>query len=265
MALPMTVIRADFPNATVEYRQITPNLGRVLDSIEVYGMSRITYNEFVRERPADIKQTGLPDVWRINPVTNRDKTFTPMTKDFQFWIYRINVDRIFGRKLSDKEFSDYYLAELDGYKLKHPTIGQSIRDFNSLFRDIGSHTNYAGTDNSAFFIGQERMDWDLPKFSNIVTGRWVGKMEGDRFVVINASKPYTHYHPFDHPWLFDEPLSTGRIFKTGTNIILRDDVRRSYNDFRDRVVMPVILPASDYAVLEGKWTRTTDEPLRKFG
>lgn len=259
------LLQASYPDATVEYRQATQNFGRVLDTIEAHGMSRITYNEFIRDHPVDPKQMGLPDVWRINPVTNRDKTFTPMTREFQFWIYRCNVDRMFGYKLSDQEFDNFYQNELEGYKLRYPYVGQSIRDFNSLFRDIGSHTNYAGTDNSAFFVGQERLDWDLPKFSNIVTGRWIGKMEGDKFLVINASKPFTHYHPFDQPWLFDEPLSTGRIFRSGTNIILRDDVRRSYNDFRDRVVMPVILPASDYGILEGRWIPTTDPPLRKFG
>lgn len=265
MALDTTfTLLANFPE-TVEYRTASGHYGRVKDSIEVFGHSRQTENEQSHNKPAIPRFTGVPDVWRLQPFTDKDYLSTSMTREFQVWIYRINVERMLGKRLTESEFADYYDNELQAYKAKDPIQGQTIRDFGSLFRAKGSHTNFAGTDNMANYIAQERTDYDTPKFQNIVTGRWVGMVEGTKFHVINASKPYTHYHPFTHPHLFDEPLSTAREFIPGTNIIKRDNLRKSYNDFADKVVMPVILPMSDFATIQGQVIIPSDEaPLRKF-
>lgn len=260
----MTFI-ADFKGVKVEYKIASPKYWRIQDTIEQHGMSRVTYNEKKRGDPVDPNQTGLPDVYRINPVIYRDRLSTHMTRDFQFWIYRINVDRQFGYRLTAAEHSDFYLEELKAYKAK--TGGQTIRDFNSLFRSKGSHTNYAGVNICKNYIAQENLteEYGLPMFSNVVTGRWVGNFTGKQAAVINASKPYMHYHPDTDPMLFDQPLSTGRILQEGTNIILRDDIRRRYNDFNERVVMPVILPMDDFGYLpDAVIVESSDPPLRKL-
>jgi len=261
----MTKISLRFDDqSTVQMQSVSP-YGRVMDTIEEHGMSRPTWRENDPDagRPLDPKVFFLPDVYRINPVVNRNDLFTMMTKQFQFWIYRINLDRMFGYRMSDTEFWNFYDRELVFYKLKDYAEGDTIRQSKAIFRAKASHTNSAGYDDSAFFIGEERMDEQLPRFSNIVTGRWVGIMnERNQFDVINASKGFLHLHPDTHPHLFDEPMSTGRALSG--NVILRDNLRNSYGFFNGKAVMPVMLPFDDRAVVVGRVIRTNEEPLQKF-
>lgn len=237
-----------FPDGTT-YKIAADLRARVLDSIEVYGKSRITYNE----GGAKTDLTGVPDVWRINPKSTAGKPQgVLMTSDWQHWFYRLNVERMRGQRFTDAEYQAFWRLELKAYKAK--TGGETIKDFNSCLRSKASHTNFAGVDKYANYIAQERLGLGLPVFSNIVTGGWVGQYTVNMgFHVISANKDYLQFHPFTHPWLFDEPLSTGRIFKPGTREILRDDVRRSYGRFGNRLVMPVMLPVDDFGVLpDGK-------------
>jgi len=190
------IMQAVFPAVDIQYSSIP--YARLLDTIEERGFSRITWNEIIKGGAVTPRFTGLPDAYRINPLLNKDRLTTLMTETFQRWIYRINVDRLFRRRLSDSEFNEFYEGELNLYRLKSEAGGHTIRDFNSLFRGNGSHTNYAGVDTRANFIAQENLDEGLPMFSNIVTGRWVGKMqdwETPNLYVINYSKPYTHIIP----------------------------------------------------------------------
>lgn len=258
-------LTASFAGTKILYElRVAPasNLVRVKDSIEAYGMSRITYNQGGH---ATTKDLGVPDVWRINPLDSKHKIGTLMTREFQLWIYRILVEWEYGWFANDKAFNDFYKSEL--YKYKHKTGGGTIKDFSSLFRTNASHTNFAGVDKNANFIADERTDAGLPIFSNIVTGRWVGESAGGLNVkVINASKGFLQYNPFDNPTLFDQPLITGRVFVGDTNIILRDDIRRPYGQFSNRSIMPVMLPEDDIAYFpDAKLFIPSDEdPLRKF-
>lgn len=244
---------------------------RVMDSIELYKKSRPTYTEDNNGKPHDKKITGLPDVWRINPVIQFGKPAgVQMTADFQWWIYRINCERQYGR-MTDLQFNSFYADELFHYRRKDEDAGQTIRDFNSLFRSKASHVNYAGVDKYENFIAGENKGAGLPIYSNIVTGRWVGQLKragSNQFKVLNASnKLYLLSNPWDDPELFDEPLNTGREFYNGTNIIKRDDLRKPYDDFGGRVVLPVMLPADDWGVFpDAKYILPSDTPpLHKFG
>lgn len=247
-----------FPDGTTykQEQQADDLRARVLDSIEVYGKSRITYNE----GGAKTDLTGVPDVWRVNPrVTGGKPEGVLMTSDWQHWFYRLNVERMRGRRFTDAEYQAFWRAELQAYRAK--IGGDTIKDFNSCLRSKASHTNFAGVDKYANYITQERLDAGLPVFSNIVTGGWVGRYTVSKgFHVINAAAGYLQFHPFTHPWLFDEPLSTGRIFKPGTREIIRDNVRRSYGRFGNRLVMPVMLPVDDFGILpDGKIELPTND------
>ena len=263
-------------------------LGRIQDTIEQHGVSRPTWNEVDPDKPKSPSRTpGLPDVYRLIPVENRDGLFTPMTHDFQFWVYRMNIDRILSERLTDAEFDDFYRLELAGYedrlfdralsgdelaallyKDKYSTTGKTIADFRSLFATDRSHNNYTGLDTCTNYVAQENFDGGLAKFSNVVTGRWVGQLRSWNSIqmqVINASKGFEQYHWMTHPWLFDEPLITAREFVGDTIVIARDGIRRQYGHFNNRVVLPVILPFDDWAVVQdGKVTQSDALPLEKF-
>lgn len=245
------ILQAHFSGAVVEYRSQFQPYARVLDSIELYGKSRPTYTEDEKGKPRVKTILGLPDVWRINPVVTAGKPQgVQMTAEFQHWIYRINCEWMRGARFAnDTEYRVFWLNELREFKQK--IGGQTIKDFNSLFRSKASHVNFAGVDiyENAITGANKGAGW--PIYSNIVTGRWVGllKAEGsNQFHVINASRPFTHFNPWEHPHLFDEPLNTGREFVGDTNILKRDDLRKSYDDFGGRVVLPVMLPADSFGV-----------------
>lgn len=261
------MLEAIFDTHRVEYRIQSRPFARVMDSIEKYGRSRPTYTEVMNGKPRDKKILGLPDVWRINPLVTAGKPQgVLMTREFQQWIYRINVERQYGR-MSNSEFDDFYQDELYNYRRR--TGGQTIKDFNSLFRSKASHVNFAGVDKYENFITGENQGFGLPIFSNIVTGRWVGELkrwDSNQFKVINASKGFTQYNPWDNPELFDEPLNTGRSFIGDTNVIERDDLRKPYNDFGNMVVLPVMLPVDDWGVFpDADYILPSDEAaLSKF-
>lgn len=241
------------------------NWGRVLDTIEAYHKSRPTYHEWEFHKPVNVNSLSLPDVVRLRPVVHRDGLFVSMTKEIQFWIYEFNVDMMFGRKLSRKEHDEFYAKEYAEFKSGKAPSTNTIKNFRRVFRADASHTNFMGTDNFACYPSQERMDMDNPKFSNIVTGRWVFKTNEQRQAkVINISKGFLQFHPMnpgDEP-LFDAPLSTGRVLNG--NIIARDDLRIKYGDFGDKIVMPVMLPYDDWAIVEYAVIIPSDEaPLSK--
>ena len=267
----MTLI-ADFaPQTKVLYTSVVDNYARVLDTIEIdhdgKHYSRPTFREIDEVRGVDKTVLGLPDVWRINPIVTKGKPEgIPMTEDFQFWLDRIELECQVDRYLSDEEFEIFYAKQLADFKAKRGS--NTINDFNSMFRANASHTNSWGTNNCASYISQERLDEALPIFQNIVTGGWVGKLKSpasSQLQVINASKGYHQYHPFTHPWLFDQPMSTGREFIGDTNVIKRDDLRKPYDYFGGKAVMPVMLPVDDYGVIQGEILVPSDrEPLSKW-
>lgn len=227
------------------------NWGVVKTSYEVYGVSRIT-----KVSPDNWKLLAFPDVWRINPTTlkfedgSKKPEVVEMTSDFQHWLFRLNAEKYFGKPFKDEQDYREWWASLDS---KH----QLIRWFTSLLTKGRSHTNVFGLDNCRNYISGANMDAELPRFSNLVTGRWVAKVlsletrgifgvESISVEVINFSKGYRQFNPQDHWWLFDEPLLSGR--RRNADGTVDETLLLPYPQFEPaRPILPVILPVDSRA------------------
>lgn len=273
---------AAYPEAQVLYRPI--EYARVKDSIEFYGRDRASQQEF-ENNGGRIKMgadgeplESLPDVWRYRPFSTGGKPdFILMSSDVQHWIFRINVERYIGRRMSDLEYDNFWRREVD----KHRQDGSAlITEFTRMWRKDGSHSNYAGFNADsprANYIAQTDLTHEPPKWQHIVTGGFVGKLADDRVVTlggvqhyglrcINIGEDYTQYHPFTHPYLFDQPAVTGRdviSVKGGWEIV--NYWRRVYPWFGGQVVIPFALPYDSVAYIPvGQLIIPSDqEPLRK--
>lgn len=246
---------AKFGDTTVEYRLRDSVYARVMNSIEVYGMDRQTWNE---EGSLVPRFDSVPDVWRINPDKGGGKPdFVYMTEDIQHWIFRINTERFMGYRFkSEVEYRDWWR------KLSKSGTNKSvfIQWWQQLFKGDRSHTNRAGVDTCWDFIGENNQGAQLPKFSNLVTGDYVGKVVQSTprnvlgvpyiaFECINVSKKdYRNYHPFTHPHLFDQPIVTGRtLVKDKGGWTITGYWKRIFHHFDKKVVLPVMLPMDSEA------------------
>jgi hypothetical protein len=221
--------------------------GVVKTSYEVYGISRMTMND-----SGDWQQLAVPDVWRHNPTElkfadGREKPqFTPMDEAFQHWLFRWNVEKYLRRRFaSDEEYRIYWRTLGSNHQL--------VRWFTTLLDSKRVVTNKAGLDNCANFISGERLDGDLPKYSNVVTARWLAKVlaletrnirqDGEciSLEVINHSKGYLELNPYDHPHLFFEPVQSGRRkLADGT---VDETLIEPFPQFEPtRPILPAILP-----------------------
>lgn len=262
----------------VEYRLApsTPYV-RLKDSIEYYGVDRVTRNE--NGGPIVFKNVAVPDVFRIEVDTKRPKDYVTLTEDLQHWIFRLNVELYTGMPFASE--SDYR-----AFHKSLPKSHQLIGWFTSVLRGNGSHTNRAGFGNKPAgniparnYISGEDMQNPEPKFFQIVTGRWVAEKSRDvkknvagalstPVKVINISKgDYRKYHPWTHPHLFDRLMITGRNMaqdKSGTRIV--SYFRAPYGQFANMVTFPVMLPYDDEGwIASDKLIDPSDEmPGRKF-
>ncbi len=248
---------AKFGDITTEYQSVNASkYVRHVDSIEYYGVDRVTKNENEAGKPISFDDKGVPDVWRIGVDGKRQYDHVPLTEDLQHWIFRINVEIYRGAMFANEnEYRAYWKTLLKSH--------QYVGWFTSVLRGNGSHTNRAGFGNKPTgniparnYISGENMENGLPKFFHIVTGRWVAKKSRDvtKIVsgakclpveVINISKSdYRNFHPFTHPHLFDRPLITGRNMvkdpKGGVKIL--SYFRAPYSQFGNLVTLPVMLP-----------------------
>jgi len=195
----LTVIRNNVPKGVVK------------TSYEVYGISRMTMND-----SGNWQQLAVPDVWRHNPTVINDKPqFVSMDEKFQHWLFRWNVEKHLRERFTSHDAYMTYWKSL-------PSNHQYIRWFTTLLDSKRVVTNKMGLDNCANFISKERLDWDLPKYSNVITARWVAKImdlqtreirqDGECISLecINHSQGIDHINPYDHPHLFFEPVQSGR-------------------------------------------------------
>lgn len=238
-----------------------PHYVRVKTSLEIYGMDRRSHHED-EGVGFDSDVTYLPDVWRHNPaVTKLKPDFVFMTEDIQHWIFRMNVERAIGRRFtSDLEYKTFWQADLARFKKKDPTQpGTFIVWWNRLFTGDRSHTNFAGMETCRNFIGDANFDGSLPKFSNVVTGDFVGELADPTqtkylygatcrpLKCIDISKgDYRKYSCFTHPELFDQPTVSGRdmvLEKSGWRKTAY--WMRTFYNFNVKVVLPFMLPQDD--------------------
>jgi len=264
----------------VEYKPDPSNpYVRLKDSIEYYGMDRVTYTERMNGNPPIFKDKAVPDVWRIGVDGKRPADFVRLTEDLQHWIFRLNVEMLMGNQFASEET----------YRTFHKTLGKShqlIGWFTSILRGNGSHTNRAGFGNKPAgniparnYISGEDMQNEEPKLFHIVTGRWVAEKSRDvtkniagakclPVKVINVSKKdYRKYHPITHPHLFDRLMITGRNMvqdKSGTRIT--GYFRSPYGQFGNMATLPIMLPFDDEGWLPvAQIVEPSDtEPGRKF-
>lgn len=260
---------ASFGDSSVKY--VASRFARILDSIEVYGVDRRTYIERENGSALTASVTYLPDVWRFNPEVTGDKPdFIAMTERVQHWIFRCNVERVLNYRLSDLAYKAFWRDQLYRYKRDRANGSAYITWWNQLFKGDRSHTNFAGVNTRTNYIAEENMSIaDLPKLSNVVTGRFVGKVVDQSqdevgFECVNMSGDFEQYHPFTHPHLFDQPIVTGRDLltdKSGTRII--GYWWRVFHHFNKRVVIPLCLPLDGVARYPKALTVAGGESLNK--
>jgi len=264
------LLQASFDGQTAEYRQ--SSFVRVKDSIELYGVDRQTYNE---KQLGSFKPSidSVPDVWRYNPANGAGKPdFVSMTEDIQHWIFRVNVERYMGTRFAtDTDYREWW-SKLVKTGAKKSVF---IEWWNQLFAGDRSHTNRAGVDTCRNYITGENMTADFPKFSNVVTGRFVGKLaDGSPRNVsgalcrplhcISAKEDYKQYHPFTHPHLFDQPIVTGRtLVQDKSGWVNQGYWWRVFYHFGKKVVLPFILPADTVAWYPADRLINGGIPLRK--
>jgi len=95
---------ATFEDTQVEYRLAPSNpYVRLKDSIEYYGVDRVTKNE--AGGPIVAKNIAVPDVWRIEVDTKRPRDYVTLTEDLQHWIFRLNVELYTGMPFASE--ADY--------------------------------------------------------------------------------------------------------------------------------------------------------------
>lgn len=265
---------AVYPEAQVLYRPV--EYARVKDSVELYGKDRQSYNEEkLGSRDWDVK--SVPDVWRYAPSNAAQKPdFIRMDEAFQHWVFEINLERYIGRRFFEGEYRAFWEKELAEYKKNRESGSPYITWFNQLFNSGRAFTNKAGVDQYKNYIAQENLDADYPKLFHIVTGRFVGKLANTSRMIagtlhsgircINTFEPYFHYHPFDQPWLFDQPIVTGRdvIYDKG-GYIVTGYWWRVFHQFGKQVVIPFALPYDDiaYYPTDRLIIPSDQEPLRK--
>lgn len=237
-----------------------PSYVRVKNSLEMYGMDRRSWHEGEGgDAGFDSDVTFIPDVFRHNPEQSGGKPdFVSMTEDIQHWIFRLNVERCIGRKFkTEEEYRAFWRGDLERFKKRNPkSPGTFITWWNQLFKGDRSHTNFAGVDTCRNFIGDENHGASLPKFSNIVTGDYVGELTDPTKVkrvygancrplkCINISSgDYRLYSPDTHPELFDQPTVSGRDLAYGKSGWTTTAYwMRTFHHFNVRVVLPVMLP-----------------------
>lgn len=248
-------ITAIWDETQIAYQPVNNNYARVMDTIELRGMDRQTWNEKVLTPRFE----AVPDVFRYRPLSIGSKQdFVVMTERFQHWVFRINVERYFGQRFADDAaYRAWWKEELERYENgEQRTL---IQDFSAMFRSGGSHTNKAGTDISRNYIAQRNLGLDFPKYFHIVTGGFVGKLADDTTRKINgvvhrplqcihAGGDIERYHPFTHPHLFDQPCVTGRVLVYGKGgYEIKGYFRRKYQWFGGSVVFPFCLPYDNEA------------------
>lgn len=243
----------------------------VKTSYERYKKSRMTHNG-----SGDNKLMSVPDVWRINPESvilsngKQKPDFVAMTEDIQFWIFRLNVEKFFGVGFKNE-------AEFRSWAGKLSKDNFFVKSYRSLFKGDRSHTNRAGSDTHWDFISKEKNNGDLMKFSNLVTGRFIGKLVSTTpknirgalcypFECINISKMnYKDTDPKEKWWLFDEPLLSGRskILDSRGNWTgkYNENLPLPYPQFNppSRPILPVMLPYDDVAWIDASIIRILDD------
>lgn len=238
---------------------------RVKSSWDFYGKSRPTHNSnpLGVGRPDGQSQWihGLPDVWRVRVENlkvgaNIKPDTIELDSDKQNWLLKIQLDFLTQRVHTKAEYFEWIGS----------TKFQSMaKDLTSACTKYRSHTNGHGMDNMANFLLGERLDMGLPKFAQLVTGRFTGRAvlengklkirnlspEGQCVAVecINSKVDIWQYSPVTHWWLFDMPLITAREVQAGKDglSILRDNLHLPYPQFSNLLVFPIWTYQDDVA------------------
>jgi len=239
----------------------TPASGQFLQvksSWDFYTKSRPTHNNnpLGVGRPDDTVSTwihGLPDVWRVRAESLKiGSQLKPdaieLNSDKQHWLLKIQWDFVTQVAHTKAEYMAW---------TKTSQFLPMARELTSACTKYRSHTNGYGMDNMANYLLGERLDMGLPKFAQLVTGRFTGKAvlenskpkvrnlapEGQCVAVecIDSTTDIWQYSPITHWWLFDMPLITAREVQAGKEglSILRDFLHLPYPQFSNLLVFPI--------------------------
>lgn len=248
---------ANFNGVEILYKTRPVLYGRVKSSFEFYGMSRPTYNEWPHNLIRHVG--GLPDVWRISEKSQVGQPENiPLTEDRQHWLLKINLEAYTNTAYTKEEYFNWFE--------KNPELALYLsRQLTTALTSYRSHTNKFGMDNMWNYLLKENIGNDVPKFAKLITGwaclkllmeegkpktRYVYGKTSYAFECINASQDVWRYSPLSHPWLFDQPLVTGRTFRwEGAWAIDRDNVHIPYGQFDDKLVFPIWMPAVNEAYI----------------
>lgn len=251
---------------------------KVKSSWDFYGKSRPTQNNnpLGVGRPSDLVTTwihGLPDVWRVRVENLKSGTkLKPDTieldYDKQHWLLKIQLDFLTQKVHTKAEYFEW----VGGTQFL-----SMARELTSACTKYRSHTNGQGMDNMANFLLGERLELGLPKFAQLVTGRFTGKAilengkpkvrnlspEGQCVAVecVNSKVDIWQFSPVSHWWLFDMPLITAREVQAGKDglSILRDNLHLPYPQFSNLLVFPIWTYQDDVAWVP--LNQTTQVPI----
>jgi hypothetical protein len=238
-------------------------------------MSRPRWNEFEKRIGIQEDVGGLPDVWRISPLSLKfpDGRAKPDTiildEDKQHYLLASAVAYYRGYKFESRE--DYY----DWFRTAPVWYAEQMTSATTKYR---SHTNKMGLDNRRNYLLKINMDLDLPKFGQLITGwaslnpilqngelkvRNIFGIKCVAFECINANEDYWRYNPIDHPHLFDVPLITGRYTEGGVvKLPLRDNIHIPYPQFSGRFVFPMWMPFDSEAYIPVEQVRMSDDTTK---
>lgn len=258
--------------------RLRPNYRIVKSTWDMEGMSRITRNKVPllqsKDRPNPIK--GLPDTWHISEENpNGQPGSVILNAVRQHYLLYINFCATVGAAWTKEEY--FYFIE------NHPdTFANMARELTSALTDDRSHTNFHGLNNERNYLLDINREEADPLFAKLITGHARIRLKNDvetlrnvpgsglciAFECIDASKDYWIYNPIDHPYLFDQPLLTGRdvILTKGGPVIVRDDLHYAYGQFDNRLVFPMWLPRTDTAWIPVAQTMPmyASDPAMKF-
>lgn len=270
---------ASYSEVDVLYQVVDKPYARVKTSLEVYKKDRLSYNEEQHGKPIKPTAPDAPDAWRHNPTNPSNKPdFVFMTEDIQHWIFRMNLENLMGRMFAfEEEYRDYWKGQLSLYKANRESGSQLISWWNSLFKGDRYATNSAGVEARKNYIAQENLNEDFPKFSNVVSGDFVGVLNDPErvsfvagvkcrpFKCINISKgDYRNYHPFTTPEYFDQPAVSGRSLyydKAGWHV--SEYWMRVFWNFDMRVILPFMLPLDSVTWIDANIIELGGAPMSK--
>ena len=288
MASPTKFVKI-LSDGTVNIESPNSQFLSIVSSWGYYNKSRPTQNNVPLSLGRDFDtQTewiyGLPDPWRVRP---RSLTYSTGVKkpesieldyDKQHWLLKIQLDYQSGANLPKDKYFQWFNTDSEQKR-------RMVKELTSALADDRSHTNFHGMNNRRNYLTNERMSEGLPKFAQLVTGRYIGKpvMENGKpierglapdgvcsgFECIKATSDLWQYSPSnpDHKHLFDLPAITGRkiaVDKGGLRIV-RDDLLTPYPQFGDKLVFPAWLLDDTIMWIPKSQTRATSlSPLTKI-